>query len=48
MIKIIACLQKRLADFQPALREMHFASRSIVAGGTLQNLRRVRTRAPRY
>ena len=48
IIKVIACLKKRLGDFQPELRELRITSAGIEVGAKLENLRRVLTGVPEY
>jgi circadian clock protein KaiC len=48
VIKVIACLKKRLGDFQPDLREFKITAQGILVGEKLQNLRGVLTGVPEY
>ncbi|HEV2798905.1 MAG TPA: ATPase domain-containing protein [Pyrinomonadaceae bacterium] len=48
VIKIIACLKKRLGMFQPELREMHITSDGIEVSEKLENLRGILTGVPIY
>jgi circadian clock protein KaiC len=48
VIKIIACLKKRLGSFQPELRELHITSEGIGVSEKLENLRGILTGVPAY
>jgi circadian clock protein KaiC len=48
IIKVIACLKKRLGDFQPELRELRITPAGIVVGAKLENMHRVLTGVPEY
>lgn len=48
VIKVIACLKKRLGDFQPDLRELYITPEGIKVGEKLQNLRGILTGVPEY
>jgi len=48
VIKIIACLKKRLGTFQPELRELHITSEGIRVSEKLENLRGILTGVPIY
>ena len=48
VIKVLACLKKRLGDFQPDLRELHITADGIRVGEKLANLRGVLTGVPEY
>lgn len=48
VIKIIACLKKRLGTFQPELRELHINSEGISVSEKLENLRGILTGVPAY
>lgn len=48
VIKIIACLKKRLGAFQPELRELHINSGGISVSEKLENLRGILTGVPAY
>lgn len=48
VIKVIACLKKRLGDFQPDLRALHITPQGIQVGEKLANLRGVLTGVPEY
>ncbi len=48
VIKIIACLKKRLGAFQPELRELHINSGGLSVGEKLENLRGILTGVPAY
>lgn len=48
VIKVIACLKKRLGDFQSDLRELHITAQGIQVGDKLENLRGVLTGVPEY
>ena len=48
VIKVIACLKKRLGSFQPDLRELHITGQGIQVGNKLENLRGVLTGVPEY
>jgi circadian clock protein KaiC len=48
VIKIIACLKKRLGTFQPELRELHINSDGISVSEKLENLRGILTGVPAY
>ena len=48
VIKVIACLKKRLGNFQPDLRELHLTAQGIRVGEKLANLRGVLTGVPEY
>ncbi len=44
--KVIACLKKRLGDFQPDLRALHITAQGIQVGEKLENLRGILTGVP--
>lgn len=46
VIKVIACLKKRLGDFEPDLRELNLTEEGIRVGAKLENLRGVLTGVP--
>ena len=46
VIKVVACLKKRLGAFQPELRELQIGPRGITVGGKLEMLRGVLTGVP--
>jgi circadian clock protein KaiC len=48
VIKVIACLKKRLGGFQPDLRALHLTTHGIQVGEKLENLRGVLTGVPQY
>ncbi len=48
VIKIIACLKKRLGTFQPELRELHITPEGIEVSEKLENLRGILTGVPVY
>lgn len=48
VIKVIACLKKRLGDFQADLRELRITPEGIQVGEKLENLRGVLTGVPQY
>lgn len=48
VIKVIACLKKRLGNFQSDLRELHITARGMQVGEKLENLRGVLTGVPEY
>ncbi|MGB8644830.1 MAG: ATPase domain-containing protein [Anaerolineae bacterium] len=48
VIKVVACLKKRLGDFQPALCEFKITAQGIQVGGQIKNLRGVLTGIPEY
>lgn len=48
VIKIIACLKKRLGPFQPELRELHINSGGLSVSEKLENLRGILTGVPAY
>lgn len=48
VIKVIACLKKRLGDFEPDLRALHITAQGIQVGEKLENLRGVLTGVPQY
>ena len=48
VIKVFACLKKRLGNFQPDLRELHITAEGIRVGEKLTNLRGVLTGVPEY
>jgi len=48
VIKVIACLKKRLGDFQPDLRELRITGQGIQVGDKLEKLRGVLTGVPEY
>lgn len=48
VIKIIACLKKRLGTFQPELRELHITADGIRVSEKLENLRGILTGVPAY
>lgn len=48
VIKIIACLKKRLGTFEPELRELHITSGGIEVSEKLENLRGILTGIPAY
>jgi circadian clock protein KaiC len=48
VIKIIACLKKRLGTFEPELRELHITSEGIEVSEKLENLRGILTGVPSY
>jgi circadian clock protein KaiC len=48
VIKIIACLKKRLGTFEPELRELHITSEGIGVSEKLENLRGILTGVPVY
>jgi circadian clock protein KaiC len=48
VIKIIACLKKRLGAFQPELRELHITSAGIEVSEKIENLRAILTGVPIY
>lgn len=48
VIKVIACLKKRLGNFQPDLRELLITGQGIQVGEKLENLRGVLTGVPEY
>lgn len=48
VIKIIACLKKRLGGFQPELRELHISEDGLKVSEKLQNLRGILTGVPVY
>ena len=48
VIKVIACLKKRLGSFQPDLRELLITGQGIQVGEKLEKLRGVLTGVPQY
>lgn len=48
VIKVIACLKKRLGNFQSDLRELQITAHGIQVGEKLENLRGVLTGVPEY
>lgn len=48
VIKVIACLKKRLGSFQTDLRELHITAQGIQVGEKLANLRGVLSGIPEY
>ena len=46
VIKVIACLKKRLGDFQPDLRALQITANGLQVGEKLENLRGVLTGVP--
>ena len=48
VIKIIACLKKRLGTFEPELRELHITPEGIEVSEKLENLRGILTGVPAY
>ncbi|HEX8293814.1 MAG TPA: hypothetical protein VF570_18765, partial [Pyrinomonadaceae bacterium] len=48
VIKIIACLKKRLGTFEPELRELHITSEGLSVSEKLENLRGILTGVPAY
>jgi circadian clock protein KaiC len=46
VIKVIACLKKRLGDFQPELRELKITSSGVQVGNKLETLRGILTGVP--
>ncbi|HZQ10313.1 MAG TPA: ATPase domain-containing protein [Anaerolineae bacterium] len=48
VIKVMACLKKRLGDFQPDLRELQITGQGIRVGEKLENLHGILTGVPEY
>ncbi|HEX8748265.1 MAG TPA: ATPase domain-containing protein [Pyrinomonadaceae bacterium] len=48
VIKIIACLKKRLGTFQPELRQLHITTGGIEVGEKLEKMRGILTGTPTY
>lgn len=48
VIKVIACIKKRIGNFQPDIRALHITSQGMEVGEKLENLRGVLTGVPEY
>lgn len=48
IIKVVACLKKRLGDFQLELRELRISRAGIVVGAKLENMHHILTGVPEY